>query len=306
MEGWASSGLATQHRLQQAGRRNPPALRARTPCAGLFTLALVAAAEERHLLAAALFAALLCLKHIFLYAAPAFFVFLLRRYCRGRAAVPRFLGLGALVASIFGAAFGPFVAAGQLPQVGCAALQGVGWPASGSAAGLCACSSAKHVCGLASACPRGAARRADPAPPSLPGQLLRRLFPFARGLCHAYWAPNVWALYAAADKVLSLALGRKGAAASMTGARGRGKGRGERQGRRRRQQADGGAAGACTCGRWAPPTIRFTHCIHSPAHPPTAGGLVGVAEFAVLPQVGSGTTALWTLAAMAPCLLRLW
>ena len=37
-----------------------------------------------------------------------------------------------------------------------------------------------------------------------------------------------------------------------------------------------------------------------------AGGLVGVAEFAVLPQVGSGATALWTLAAMAPCLAYLW
>lgn len=45
-------------------------------------LSLVAAAEERHLLAALLFAVLLNLKHIFLYAAPAFFIYLLRRYCR--------------------------------------------------------------------------------------------------------------------------------------------------------------------------------------------------------------------------------
>jgi alpha-1,3-glucosyltransferase len=48
--------------------------------------------------------------------------------------------------------------------------------------------------------------------------LLRRLFPFERGLTHALWAPNAWALYLLGDKLLAAGLRRAGLSSSVSSA----------------------------------------------------------------------------------------
>ncbi|GAA5857846.1 hypothetical protein JCM1840_000934 [Sporobolomyces johnsonii] len=121
---------------------------------GILLWSLIAAQENNLYACAALFAVLLNFKHIFIYLAPPFLVFLFRRHCfppAGRFQLDRLVELGLIVVSICALSFGPFVLAGG---------------------------------------------------PSQLTQIVSRLFPFQRGLNHAYWAGNVWALVSATDRVL--------------------------------------------------------------------------------------------------------
>ncbi|XP_077623673.1 dolichyl pyrophosphate Glc1Man9GlcNAc2 alpha-1,3-glucosyltransferase isoform X3 [Crocuta crocuta] len=128
---------------------------------GLMLLSIARLFQKRHMEGAFLFTALLHFKHIYLYVAPAYGIYLLRSYCFtankpdgsirwNSFSFVRVISLGLVVFLVSALSLGPFLALNQLPQV------------------------------------------------------LSRLFPFKRGLCHAYWAPNFWALYNALDKVLSV------------------------------------------------------------------------------------------------------
>ncbi|XP_077820165.1 dolichyl pyrophosphate Glc1Man9GlcNAc2 alpha-1,3-glucosyltransferase isoform X25 [Macaca mulatta] len=128
---------------------------------GLMLLSIARLFQKRHMEGAFFFAVLLHFKHIYLYVAPAYGVYLLRSYCFtankpdgsvrwNSFSFVRVISLGLVVFLVSALSLGPFLALNQLPQV------------------------------------------------------FSRLFPFKRGLCHAYWAPNFWALYNALDKVLSV------------------------------------------------------------------------------------------------------
>ncbi|GAA5999903.1 hypothetical protein JCM10207_005964 [Rhodosporidiobolus poonsookiae] len=121
---------------------------------GILLWSLIAARENNLYACAALFAILLNFKHIFVYLALPFFIFLLRRHCYppgGKFQLDRVVELGLIVGVVCAVSFGPFLVAGG---------------------------------------------------PSQLKQIFSRLFPFQRGLNHAYWAGNVWALVSALDRVL--------------------------------------------------------------------------------------------------------
>ncbi|KAF9646765.1 glucosyltransferase [Thelephora ganbajun] len=126
---------------------------------GILLWSLLMARNGNTLTSGILFAVLLNFKHIYMYMAPAYFVYLLRAYCvspSGKILPVRFLTLANAVILVFLLSIGPFALMGQLPQ------------------------------------------------------LLSRLFPFTRGLNHAYWASNAWALVTALDRVLLKLTGKTG------------------------------------------------------------------------------------------------
>ncbi|KZP12141.1 glycosyltransferase family 57 protein [Athelia psychrophila] len=118
---------------------------------GILLWSILMARDGKKLASGVLFAVLLNFKHIYMYLAPPYFIYLLRAFCMspsGEVLPVRFISLANAVIAVFVLSLGPFSLMGQLPQ------------------------------------------------------LASRLFPFKRGLNHAYWAPNAWALVTAADRVL--------------------------------------------------------------------------------------------------------
>ncbi|KAL9932766.1 hypothetical protein V8E36_008465 [Tilletia maclaganii] len=210
---------------------------------GVLLWAIWAARERRLLLCAILFSSLLNLKHIYVYIAPAFTVFLLRTYVVPPGAesklrthpdifflaIERLLGLALVTLLPFAFSLGPLI-----------------WD------------TLLH------------AGKDEPGVGGVLNQLLSRLFPFSRGLNHAYWAPNAWALWTFADRILLKVLRARP-----------------------------------SLGQFLP--IYFSRNINNASAVASASrGLVGDTTFALLPNIAPNTCFALTLVAMVPFLAYLW
>lgn len=134
--------------------------------------------RRRFLPAAVAFSALVNAKHLFVVLGPAVALHLVAQYVWPARSLRRLLALAAALVAVTALALAPLLAATLADPTSCAA---------GS-------------------------------PLAQLRQIGARLFPFAeRGLMHAYWAPNAWALYAAADLLAARLTGRRTAGALTSG-----------------------------------------------------------------------------------------
>jgi alpha-1,3-glucosyltransferase len=151
---------------------------------GLFLASLAFICKGWFLSGAAVFAALLMLKHLFVYVAPAYFVYLLRVYCNANLHEDGHVRLNA---NTVAAAAASLAAGGRAFQPWQLSLRRF-------------CLLGTLVVGIAVAGVAPFLLFGDGTPVEEMAQMVSRLFPIQRGLCHAYWAPNVWALYNTIDK----------------------------------------------------------------------------------------------------------
>lgn len=210
----------------------------------------VLAYQRRPLLAATLFSSLLNFKHIYLYMAPAYFVFLLRSYVVPPGSNRRSL-IGALERLMI---VGFFTLLPVVLSLGPLALSGL---------------MTHHSQGTTTTWPYH-------TPLEELQQLVLRLFPFGRGLTHAYWAPNVWAWYTAIDRAC-LALFRTVPLL--------------------------GDMAIATLPLLGPHVAQAKEAGYNV--PAASRGVVGNVAFGVLPTITPRTCALLTLAASLPALLML-
>ncbi|EPQ26439.1 uncharacterized protein PFL1_06087 [Pseudozyma flocculosa PF-1] len=203
---------------------------------GVLLWSLWAAREDRPLLCAFLFSSLLNLKHIYIYIAPPFVVYLLRAYIYPPGSQPsdlpksleRLIILGAVTLAPFLLSLVPLAIDGARGEAG----------ATGTLS-----------------------------------QMVSRLFPFSRGLIHAYWAPNAWALWAFADRALVKLFQRRPELIGFLPHR-----------LATKFHASAAAEGLASASR----------------------GLVGHVSFAVLPDILPPTCFLLTLTCMLVYLFKLW
>ena len=149
---------------------------------GLQLCALALVGHGRPVLGAALFSILLHMKHIFVYAAPAMAAHLLTYHV-----LEEYL--------VAAAARGGKEGEGRAAAAAAAA--------EGAKKAMGKCVSFVVVAAATTAVSFGPVARAGQL-----SNMFARLFPFGRGLSHAYWAPNFWALYNALDKT-AVVVGKK-------------------------------------------------------------------------------------------------